>query len=464
MATTQAQKDAAAANTATIKAVITAAESATGYRAGFTGAGSARGATRVQLPAGLFYVARDGATDACIHVGNAVILAGQGQGTRLRVADGEVTFASPCCVIKAKNESNFVGVEDLAVHGGYDGGADTIADTNGNSHGVDFSRTDIAELYDGAMWCRNVLAFGCEGNGFNMYGTANTARLFNCYSYHNNKHGFYLKTDQALWGCKAGNNNGGGFVIYASTSCMLSGCKAFGNGYVTGTAEFSVESSEQIIIDNCTAEDFKGRNAFDLYKVRASRVTGGIYRCMSVWANCTGLSVAGDANADMWHTNHPHSLDIQLVCSFPTGAGLTQPAYHLYTASPGGAVSINMRAQKGTWGTGRHNSDGSDASADIRFNNNNVGTIAVAYAATVTPDQDIAETHIIGALTGNITIANPTFPSRGQTLRIIFTQDGTGGRTVTWGGDFTTTFQPTSTANAVSTVAFMYSGTKWIET
>ena len=459
----EGSQPAAAANTEAIKAAITAAALTTATRAGFTGAGTARGATKVQLPAGLYYVTRDGATDAAIHVGNAVILAGMGQGTRLRLADGVTAAGNPCCVIKAKNETNFVGIEDLSVHGGYDGGVDTIADTNNQSHGVDFSRPDIAELYDGAMWCRNVLAFGCEGNGFNMYGTANTARLYNCYGYHNNLHGFYLKTDQALWGCKAGNNNGGGFVIYASTSCLLSGCKAFGNGAVTGTGEFSVEASEQVIIDNCTAEDFKGRNAFDLYQVRASRVTGGIYRSMSVWANSTGLSVAGTANADLWHTNHPQSLDIQLVCAFPTGSGLTQPAYHLYTAELGAGISINMRAQKGTWATGRHNSDGSDATADIRFNNNRAGVIATAYAATVTPDQDVAETHIIGALTGNITIANPTFPSRGQTLRIIFTQDGTGSRTVTWGGDFTTSFQPTTTASSVSTVAFIYNGTKWVE-
>lgn len=459
----ESDQTAAAANTALIKAAITAAESATGYRAAFTGAGSVRGATKVVLPAGLYYVARDGSTDACIHVGNAVILSGQGQGTRLRVADGVVTLALPCCVIKAKNETNFVGIEDLAVHGGYDGGADPITDTNGNSHGVDFSRPDAGELYDGAMWCRNVLAFGCEGHGFNMWGTANTVRIYNCYSYHNAKHGFFLKTDQALWGCKAGNNSGGGFVIYASTSALLSGCKGFGNGAVTGSAEFSVENSEQIIIDNCTAEDFKGRNGFDLYNVRASRVTGGVYRCMSTAWTSNALSVDGTGNTDPWHTNEPHALDIQLVCAFPTGTGLIQPNYHLNTNALGAAVSINLRAQKGTWTTGRHNANGANPDANIRFNNNNVGTISVAYAATVTPDQDLAETQIIGALTANITVANPTFPSRGQTLRFVFTQDGTGGRTVTWGADFATTFQPTATANATSTVSFMYMGAKWIQ-
>lgn len=67
-------------------------------------------------------------------------------------------------------------------------------------------------------------------------------------------------------------------------------------------------------------------------------------------------------------------------------------------------------------------------------------------------------------LTGNIQINNPT-PSTmrylGTTLLFVFTQDGTGGRTVTWQNQFLTTWQAASAPNAVSVIMFVWNGTAW---
>jgi hypothetical protein len=58
----------------------------------------------------------------------------------------------------------------------------------------------------------------------------------------------------------------------------------------------------------------------------------------------------------------------------------------------------------------------------------------IAYAATITPNCDNYNTLDVGTLTGNIQVDNPTgTPVDGQTLVLIFTQDATGGRTVTLG-------------------------------
>lgn len=72
---------------------------------------------------------------------------------------------------------------------------------------------------------------------------------------------------------------------------------------------------------------------------------------------------------------------------------------------------------------------GSDSGGD--------GITSVAYAATVTPNADTTRNLVIGALTGNLTIANPTgTPADCQPLRIRVKQDGTGGRTVALGAAF----------------------------
>jgi hypothetical protein len=60
--------------------------------------------------------------------------------------------------------------------------------------------------------------------------------------------------------------------------------------------------------------------------------------------------------------------------------------------------------------------------------------VSVPYAATVTPNVDTTDLLIIGALTGPLTIANPSgSPTDGQKLLIRVQQDATGGRTVTLG-------------------------------
>lgn len=80
-----------------------------------------------------------------------------------------------------------------------------------------------------------------------------------------------------------------------------------------------------------------------------------------------------------------------------------------------------------------------------------VRTVSVAYAATVTPNANTTDVLVVGALTGNITIAAPTgTPRDGQLLRFRFQQDATGLRTVTWnaafafGTDVTAAQEPTA--------------------
>ena len=88
---------------------------------------------------------------------------------------------------------------------------------------------------------------------------------------------------------------------------------------------------------------------------------------------------------------------------------------------------------------------------------------SVTYAATVTPDCALGEIVDIGTLTGNITVAAPTHPLRGLRLTLNFTEDATGGRTITLNSVFKATWTPVTTASKRNTITFEYDGTNWIQ-
>ena len=88
-------------------------------------------------------------------------------------------------------------------------------------------------------------------------------------------------------------------------------------------------------------------------------------------------------------------------------------------------------------------------------------TQSVAYAATITPDAAVAQTVIVGTLTGGMTVAAPTNPTLGKKLTFAFTQDATGGRTITWNAIFKKTADAAGAANTKGTTEFVYDGTNW---
>lgn len=88
----------------------------------------------------------------------------------------------------------------------------------------------------------------------------------------------------------------------------------------------------------------------------------------------------------------------------------------------------------------------------------------VTYAATVTPQPTLVNC-IEVTQTGNITIANPSanYLIKGVTLRVILIQDGTGGRTVTWGAGYRPITAAVTTLNKANVWDFQYNGTSLLE-
>lgn len=85
---------------------------------------------------------------------------------------------------------------------------------------------------------------------------------------------------------------------------------------------------------------------------------------------------------------------------------------------------------------------------------------SIPYAASITPNLSLGTYINIGALTNNLTLNQPTNAGNGTQFTIFFTQDGVGGRTVTYNGANwrvrTDTIE--STAFYWSTVTFIVDG------
>ena len=101
--------------------------------------------------------------------------------------------------------------------------------------------------------------------------------------------------------------------------------------------------------------------------------------------------------------------------------------------------------------------------------NYNAKRATVTYAGlaggdTITPDMNVGDVHLIPFGAGNLTLANPLNPAQGYILTLRFTQDGTGGRTVTWGAAFKKNLTLSAGAGAIDEVKFFYDGTNWNQT
>lgn len=93
---------------------------------------------------------------------------------------------------------------------------------------------------------------------------------------------------------------------------------------------------------------------------------------------------------------------------------------------------------------------------------------SAAYASSITPNSATTDLLVVGTLTGNVTIENPSgTPADGQNMRMRFVQDGTGrtiswGTAYAWGSDVPSSLVPT-TGGARFEVGFSYSSadSKW---
>lgn len=163
------------------------------------------------------------------------------------------------------------------------------------------------------------------------------------------------------------------------------------NSLNSGTAEPSTTYASQIWYDT-TLNLLKMRNA----------------------ANDAWITLAYiDEAADEWQ---PRTNSVQAVDS--DGIALkTDEGTSRLTVSDAGAVDVvgTLTAARGI--------------GDTNTDTSNTGSVTLDFSTH--------QNHVL-TLTGNVTLANPTTESVGQSGFIVFIQDGTGGRTVSLGTDYET--------------------------
>jgi hypothetical protein len=93
----------------------------------------------------------------------------------------------------------------------------------------------------------------------------------------------------------------------------------------------------------------------------------------------------------------------------------------------------------------------------------NSASTSPAASGSVTPDLTANNEYRITMPAGNVTINNATTTTtmNGVILEVQVTQDGTGGRTLTWGSTYNTAWQPNPAGAAVSSVRLKFDGTNW---
>ena len=108
-----------------------------------------------------------------------------------------------------------------------------------------------------------------------------------------------------------------------------------------------------------------------------------------------------------------------------------------------------------------------DENLKTQFGGGAVGKTSTANATgSTTLDFDDNQNFVLTA-TGNITLANPSTETVGQTGFIAIIQDGTGSRTIAWNAVFEfkddTAPTATTTASKGDLFTFRYNGSKWLE-
>lgn len=234
----------------------------------------------------------------------------------------------------------------------------------------------------------------------------------------------YMVTGVKAW--YTGRLDGVGTGILISGSGMqLSNCwtqDTMGSGFKV----FRSGQDVSVAMDNCIADNANGANngsvGFQFFRLINSVVRGQV-RTFTGGVNgipVNGLALSGGCKAN--------SIDLSVV-----GAS----SWVVATSADNADNTINVNGKAGR-------------------------VLATTYAATITPNPWTAETVSV-TLTGNVTIANPGVKPGGLRLRFVFTQDATGGRTVTFGTDFKTSWTPVTTASKVNIIEFLSNGTNWVQ-
>lgn len=306
-----------------------------------------------------------------------------------------------------------------------------------------------------------VMVLRAKNNGFES-SNIGSVRLTNCWAEHCDGHGFALGFDSMALQCVASNSGLNGFGIYAPSSHLV-GCKSYysgqlatGNGYEM--AGYHLDSVAHVTMVGCEAQDNKGPGWL-LDSSYGAIIQGGMADSNSTYG-------VGSFPGVWIYAGYNNIVDVACTERRANGTNsFQQNAVKLESGTYGNNVTLSHWAE--TWNSatvGTAIMSGSTVSGNTVVVNNQLGSQAITYASTITPDPYAGGKVIVGTLTGNITdLAAPSNAHIGCRLSFKFTQDATGSRTVGWNATYKKSWTISPTANKISTIEFEYDGTNWIQ-
>lgn len=311
--------------------------------------------------------------------------------------------------------------------------------------------------FDTHFLVENVLIYKANDLGFNADGRSES-RLVNVHAYYCGSHGFSPAQDTYLVACSAGQCGGDGFYL-DSPSERLYGCKAF----YSSNAGFHLTNHGAELV-GCEAQD-NNHEGFLL---------DGCESCILSGAVADSNSRTGSGTYPGIYLYGAQACVVDILC-MERGVANGGAGYQLYGIKFGNSssrcqVKITNRGVAGGTVNATVDPASTGQSGAASMSGNAVDAAAqrgysyIAYAASITPNPFDGEVVFVGTLTDNITVNNPTSGFVNQRLTLVFTQDGTGTRTVAFGNKFKYAWSPSTTGGKMNTISFVFDGTNWIQT
>lgn len=379
----------------------------------------------------------------------------------------DVFTISPCSswMISNAEFATMISVRDMRLDGNVSN-QNALSWTGGicfNGSGSNGSGAGNLEYTDIRCQVNNVVIQYFTGDGLTTI-SRGTSQLDNVQSWANQGCGFNLNIDNEVTNCDAGQSGLDGFFVNGCS--QLANCKAWYSGYIgataaaittgatTGTTGYGMGSgfhfsgvTSGVTAVACVAQD-NSRNGF--YIDNSERINLSACNADTNNNNVNGYTFS---NIDI---NNSYNSVLSAMLSFARGANSQAPATALYCYAGSNLIEVTMATQGFTATTKLNSSSASYGNVYI-IDASATGSQNVSYASTITPDVSNGSFIDVGALTGPITVANPSINANvGSNLTFKFAQDSTGGRVVTWGANYTTSWQPNPLASSISTISFAW--------
>jgi hypothetical protein len=237
-------------------------------------------------------------------------------------------------------------------------------------------------------------------------------------------------------------------VSITGSAYLLSNIKSWYNGRLDGAGSGFLIAGSTIQIVGGHSQDNPG-SGFKMFRSGTVLHGIGLHGCVSENDASVGFSLFNVTKANISGQ----------VKTYAGGSGnIPVNGVSMDATTVGCEVTLTVEGQSGFAADGLGLGNNS-----LRINGRQGRYLVTAYAASITPNPFDAETVAV-TLAGNITVANPQKKQAGMRLQFVFTQDATGGRTVTFGTDFSASWVPNTAANKINTIDFVSNGTKWIQT